>query len=91
MTASASARRNREGEKKAPHVYTPWRKDACLSFPTSAGGHLCLAEAEFDSAAAADALTIPSFLQAEVTTNDRFTGGQLVRASRQEIQIWLAE
>lgn len=52
---------------------------------------LCLAEAEFDSAASADALTIPSFLHAEVTTDDRFTGGRLVRASRQEIRAWLSE
>lgn len=52
---------------------------------------LCLAEAEFDSAAAADALTIPSFIHAEVTTNDRFTGGRLVRASRREVQTWLWE
>ena len=52
---------------------------------------LCLAEAEFDSAAAADRLTIPHFARAEVTTDDRFTGGELVQASRGEIQAWLAE
>ena len=52
---------------------------------------LILAEAEFDSVAAAEALTIPSFVSGEVSTDDRFTGGQLVRASRQEIQSWLWE
>jgi CYTH domain-containing protein len=52
---------------------------------------LCLAEAEFDSPAAADALTIPSFILAEVTTDDRFTGGVLVRSSRHEVQTWLSE
>ena len=52
---------------------------------------LCIAEAEFDSAADADALTIPSFIRAEVTTDDRFTGGELVRSSRHEIQSWLSE
>jgi CYTH domain-containing protein len=52
---------------------------------------LSLAEAEFDSAAAAGALTIPSFLLAEVTADDRFTGGALVRASRSEVQTWLLE
>ena len=52
---------------------------------------LILAEAEFDSAAAAEALTVPSFAAKEVSADDRFTGGQLVRASRQEIQIWLLD
>jgi CYTH domain-containing protein len=52
---------------------------------------LVLAEAEFDSAAAADALTLPSFMLREVSADNRFTGGQLVRASRQDIQTWLSE
>jgi CYTH domain-containing protein len=52
---------------------------------------LLLAEAEFDSAEAADQLTIPSFVHAEVSTDDRFTGGQLVSASRRELQAWLLE
>ncbi len=52
---------------------------------------LVLAEAEFDSAAAAGALAIPSFLSREVSDDDRFTGGQLVRASRQDIRDWLLE
>jgi CYTH domain-containing protein len=52
---------------------------------------LVLAEAEFDSAAAADALALPSFIFREVSADNRFTGGQLVRASRQNIQTWLLE
>lgn len=52
---------------------------------------LLLGEAEFDSPAAADALTLPSFIFREVSTDSRFTGGQLVRASRPELQIWLSE
>ena len=52
---------------------------------------LILAEAEFDSAAAAYALTVPSFATGEVSADDRFTGGQLVRASRQDIQSWLLD
>lgn len=52
---------------------------------------LILAEAEFDSAAAADALTIPSFVIREVSADDRFTGGQLVRASREQIWSWLSD
>jgi len=52
---------------------------------------LLLAEAEFDSPAAADALSLPSFIFREVSTDNRFTGGQLVRASLQELQIWLSE
>jgi CYTH domain-containing protein len=52
---------------------------------------LFLAEAEFDSAAAADALAIPCFISREVSADDRFTGGQLVRASRQDIRAWLLE
>ena len=52
---------------------------------------LLLAEAEFDSAAAADALTIPGFISQEVSGDDRFTGGRLVRASRQDIRTWLFE
>jgi CYTH domain-containing protein len=52
---------------------------------------LLLAEAEFDSPTAAAALTLPSFILREVTADDRFTGGQLVRASRQDIWTWLLE
>ena len=52
---------------------------------------LLLGEAEFRSAAEADALTLPSFIGAEVSGDNRFTGGRLVRASRQDIQAWLLE
>jgi CYTH domain-containing protein len=52
---------------------------------------LLLAEAEFDSAAEAAALALPSFLGAEVSRDNRFTGGRLARASRQEVQGWLLE
>ena len=52
---------------------------------------LILAEAEFDSAVAAEALTIPSFVAGEVSADDRFTGGELVRASREQIQRWLLD
>jgi CYTH domain-containing protein len=52
---------------------------------------LLLAEAEFDSASAAAALMLPSFIFREVTADDRFTGGQLVRASRRDVQTWLLE
>jgi CYTH domain-containing protein len=52
---------------------------------------LILAEAEFESAAAAEALMVPFFASGEVSEDDRFTGGRLVRAARQEIQKWLLE
>jgi len=52
---------------------------------------LVSAEAEFDSAAAADSLTVPSFILCEVSADDRFTGGRLVRASRRDVQAWLLE
>jgi CYTH domain-containing protein len=52
---------------------------------------LLLAEAEFDSAAAADALIIPPHIFREVSDDERFTGGNLVHASRQEIITALLE
>ena len=52
---------------------------------------LILAEAEFDSAATAEALIVPRFVAGEVSSDDRFTGGQLVRASRQDVESWLLE
>jgi CYTH domain-containing protein len=52
---------------------------------------LRLAEAEFSSAAEADALVVPDFILHEVTDDERFTGGQLVRASRPSVEKWLAE
>ena len=52
---------------------------------------LLLAEAEFNSAAEADALIIPDFILHEVTDDERFTGGQLVCASRVNVEKWLAE
>jgi CYTH domain-containing protein len=52
---------------------------------------LILTEAGFDSAETAEALSVPSFVAAEVSADERFTGGQLVRASRQDMQSWLSE
>jgi CYTH domain-containing protein len=52
---------------------------------------LLLAEAEFDSAADAEALRLPSFILQEVSADTRFSGGQLVRASRRDVQAWLSE
>lgn len=51
---------------------------------------LRLAEAEFHSAAEAEALNVPDFLLREVTDDERFTGGQLVCASRPDVESWLA-
>jgi CYTH domain-containing protein len=52
---------------------------------------LVLAEAEFDSEAAAEALVVPDFASGEVTSDHRFSGGQLVRASWQDLRTWLSE
>ena len=52
---------------------------------------LRLAEAEFNSAGEADALIVPDFILHEVTDDERFTGGQLVCASRTSLKNWLAE
>ena len=52
---------------------------------------LILAEAEFDSSAAADALMLPAFISREVSNDDRFTGGHLVRSSRDQLKTVLAE
>jgi CYTH domain-containing protein len=52
---------------------------------------LILAEAEFESAAAAEALTLPSFSLREVSNDIRFTGGELVRASREDLRDLLRE
>ena len=52
---------------------------------------LVLAEAEFNSAEDASALSLPSFIVREVTEDLRFTGGELVRVSRQELDKLLAE
>jgi CYTH domain-containing protein len=50
---------------------------------------LLLAEAEFDSEAEAESLILPPFILHEVSNDERFTGGRLVRASRHDIQSWL--
>jgi CYTH domain-containing protein len=52
---------------------------------------LILAEAEFDTPDAAAALTLPPFIYREVTADERFTGGQLVRTSRRDLQMLLDE
>jgi CYTH domain-containing protein len=52
---------------------------------------LILAEVEFEPAQDADALTLPSFIGREVSTDNRFSGGQLARASRQDVEAWLSE
>ena len=52
---------------------------------------LLLAEAEFNSAAEADAFVLPAFIFHEVTGDLRFTGGHLVGATRPSVERWLAE
>jgi CYTH domain-containing protein len=52
---------------------------------------LVLAEAEFDSAAEAEAFTIPDFIVHEVSDDARFTGGLLVHASRRDLETWLSD
>lgn len=52
---------------------------------------LLLAEAEFDSAADAESLTLPAFVFREVSDDDRFTGGQLVGTSRKQVRALLLE
>jgi len=52
---------------------------------------LLLVEAEFDSDLEADALALPSFILREVSADRRFTGGELARTSRLELQALLLE
>lgn len=52
---------------------------------------LVLAEAEFNSAQEASALTLPPFVAHEVTDDLRFTGGELVLVGRQELEGWLGQ
>lgn len=52
---------------------------------------LVLAEAEFHSAAEGATLALPSFIGPEVSDDPRFTGGQLVAVSREELKAWLAQ
>jgi CYTH domain-containing protein len=52
---------------------------------------LVLAEAEFYSEEEACSLTLPSYIVREVTDDLRFTGGELVRASRDELEKLLEE
>jgi len=52
---------------------------------------LVLAEAEFEPEEAAESLAIPSPGWREVTEDERFTGGRLVGASREDLRAWAAE
>ncbi|MFJ1753286.1 hypothetical protein [Kitasatospora sp. NPDC088134] len=52
---------------------------------------LVLAEAEFDSAEAAETFVPPPGCLAELTDDPRFTGGSLVRTEREQLRKWLAE
>jgi CYTH domain-containing protein len=52
---------------------------------------LYLAEAEFATVEDALALVPAAFCRAEVTADRRFTGGELVRASRQQVRAWARE
>ena len=52
---------------------------------------LVLAEAEFASVEEAAALRPAAFCRAEVTADRRFTGGELVRATRAQVRAWMAE
>ena len=52
---------------------------------------LYLAEAEFATMQDAAALVPAAFCHAEVTTDRRFTGGELVRASGEQVRAWARE
>lgn len=51
---------------------------------------LVLAEVEFDTDADMQAFSSPGDAVAEVTDDQRFTGGRLVRTGREELLSWLA-
>jgi CYTH domain-containing protein len=72
---------------KTRHSVPPFGIDV---FETGLQG-LILAEAEFDSVEEAEALIVPPFAVAEVSTDQRFTGGQIARASRKDVAMWLLE
>jgi CYTH domain-containing protein len=52
---------------------------------------LYLAEAEFATVEDAAALVPAAFCRAEVTADRRFTGGELVRASGEQVRAWARE
>jgi CYTH domain-containing protein len=52
---------------------------------------LYLAEAEFATVEEAAALVPAAFCRAEVTADRRFTGGELVRASGEQVRAWARE
>ena len=52
---------------------------------------LYLAEAEFATVEEAAALVPAAFCRAEVTADRRFTGGELVRGSREQVRAWARE
>jgi CYTH domain-containing protein len=52
---------------------------------------LYLAEAEFSSLEDAAALVPAAFCRAEVTADRRFTGGELARASGEQVRAWACE
>ena len=52
---------------------------------------LYLAEAEFTTMEDAAALVPAAFCRAEVTADRRFTGGELVRASGEQVRAWARE
>jgi len=71
-----------KGLKKTHYSVPPFGIDV---FKDTLEG-LVLAEAGLDSALEADGLVLPAFIIREVSTNDRFRGGRLARASPQELQ-----
>ena len=52
---------------------------------------LDLAEAEFATVEEAAALVAAAFCHAEVTADRRFTGGELARATREQVRAWARE
>ncbi len=52
---------------------------------------LVLAEVGFDTDRAMLAFRPPSYVSAEVTEDQRFTGGRFATASREDVTSWLAD
>lgn len=73
--------------RKVRHSIPPFGIDV---FEGALAG-LILAEAEFETAEQATSLAIPPYVLCEVTDDDRFTGGALARATREELAAWLAQ
>ena len=92
LSRGRARRARRPARRRAVQVAPEHRPYGVDVFARRTSKGSMLAEVEFGSVAGGRRVLVPAaFCHAEVTADRRFTGGELVRATRAQVRAWAAE